>query len=92
MERLHEQVNNFCVVCCVRVNAAHVKTTLVGCSLNIPICNGALALGTWQGVYLNEHRDVYSSSGSRRKLVVTVQGQRVAPAEVQSAGKKAKKK
>lgn len=32
----------------------HIKSTLVGVSLNIPIKNGRLALGTWQGIYLNE--------------------------------------
>jgi secondary thiamine-phosphate synthase enzyme len=36
----------------------HVKTSLMGVSLSIPISNGRLALGTWQGVYLNEHRCV----------------------------------
>lgn len=35
----------------------HVKSSMMGVSLNIPIRNGRLALGTWQGVYLNEHRD-----------------------------------
>ena len=36
----------------------HVKTSLMGVSLNVPIQNGRLALGTWQGIYLNEHRCV----------------------------------
>ncbi|CAM9208193.1 unnamed protein product, partial [Ascophyllum nodosum] len=35
----------------------HVKSTIVGASLNIPVTNGGFALGTWQGVYLCEHRD-----------------------------------
>jgi len=50
---------------------AHVKTSLVGCSLTIPVANGRLCLGTWQGVYLCEHRN----RGSRRKLVLTLQGE-----------------
>lgn len=47
---------------------AHIKSSLFGCDLTIPICNGRLALGTWQGVYLGEHRD----SPHNRKLVLTV--------------------
>ncbi|KNE63569.1 secondary thiamine-phosphate synthase enzyme [Allomyces macrogynus ATCC 38327] len=50
---------------------AHVKTTLVGPSLTIPISNGNLALGTWQGIWLCEHRD----HGGSRRIVVTLQGQ-----------------
>jgi secondary thiamine-phosphate synthase enzyme len=50
---------------------AHVKTSLLGCSLSIPIAEGRLALGTWQGIFLCEHR---RRAGSRR-LVVTVWGQ-----------------
>ncbi len=49
---------------------AHIKSSLFGCQLTIPIANGHLALGTWQGIYLNEHRD-YSHT---RKLVLTVSG------------------
>ena len=49
---------------------AHAKASLLGVSLNIPITNGKLNLGTWQGIYLNEHRD-YASS---RNIVVTVTG------------------
>lgn len=49
---------------------AHLKAALLGNSVNIPIRNGKLALGTWQGVYLCEHRD---HSGSR-KVVITVFG------------------
>eukprot|EP00245_Coleochaete_scutata_P017961 TRINITY_DN908_c0_g1_i3.p1 TRINITY_DN908_c0_g1~~TRINITY_DN908_c0_g1_i3.p1 ORF type:complete len:122 (-),score=21.61 TRINITY_DN908_c0_g1_i3:80-445(-) len=51
---------------------AHVKSSLMGCSLTVPVNNGRLALGTWQGVYLNEHRNY----GGSRQLLVTVQGQR----------------
>ena len=49
---------------------AHVKTSLLGCSLTIPISNGRLAMGTWQGIFLFEHR---RRAGSR-KVMVTVQG------------------
>lgn len=49
---------------------AHVKSSLLGCSLSIPIHDGNLCLGTWQGVYLAEHRN---RAGSRR-LVVTIFG------------------
>ena len=44
----------------------------MGVSLTIPIQHGRLALGTWQGIYLNEHRDY----GGTRKVVVTIQGKR----------------
>ncbi|KAK9718405.1 hypothetical protein K7432_005529 [Basidiobolus ranarum] len=50
----------------------HVKSSLFGVSLNIPISNGRLALGTWQGIWLCEHRDY----GGARKLVVTIQGEK----------------
>ncbi len=50
---------------------AHLKAVLLGSSLTIPISDGRLALGTWQGVYLCEHRD----DGGRRQLVVTLTGQ-----------------
>jgi secondary thiamine-phosphate synthase enzyme len=50
---------------------AHVKAALLGSSLTLPVSNGRLALGTWQGVYLCEHRD----SPSGRELVVTVWGE-----------------
>ena len=49
---------------------AHVRSILTTSDLTIPIRNGELALGTWQGVYLWEHRRL----GSRRRVVVTVQG------------------
>lgn len=51
---------------------AHVKAALLGTSVSIPIRNGSLALGVWQGIYLCEHRD---RAGSR-KVVVTIHGQR----------------
>ena len=50
---------------------AHVKAALIGSSLTIPVSDGSLALGTWQGIYLCEHRD----SASGRELVVTVWGE-----------------
>lgn len=50
---------------------AHVKASLVGNSLTIPISNGNLAFGTWQGIYLCEHRD----KASKRSIVLTVMGQ-----------------
>lgn len=49
---------------------AHIKSVLVGSSLTIPVSGGRLALGTWQGIYLCEHRD---HAGSRR-VVATLQG------------------
>lgn len=49
---------------------AHIKASLLGSSLNIPIRNGILALGTWQGIYLCEHRD----NGGARKITVTING------------------
>ncbi|UKA25140.1 secondary thiamine-phosphate synthase enzyme YjbQ [Photobacterium damselae subsp. damselae] len=50
---------------------AHIKASLLGSSVMIPINNGRLALGTWQGIYLGEHRDY----GGRRHLMVTLQGE-----------------
>jgi secondary thiamine-phosphate synthase enzyme len=50
---------------------AHIKAVLLGSSLTLPITNGRLNLGTWQGIYLCEHRDRARS----RRLVVTVHGQ-----------------
>ena len=50
---------------------AHIKASLTGMELTIPVSDGRLALGTWQGVYLCEHRD----SGGTRSLVVTLHGE-----------------
>jgi len=50
---------------------AHIKASLLGASVAIPITNGRLNLGTWQGVYLGEHRDY----GGSRTLVVTINGE-----------------
>jgi secondary thiamine-phosphate synthase enzyme len=50
---------------------AHIKASLLGPSLTLPVRDGRLALGTWQGVYLCEHRD----RGGPRSLLVTVWGE-----------------
>jgi secondary thiamine-phosphate synthase enzyme len=50
---------------------AHLKSSLLGSSVTIPIINGRLALGTWQGIYLCEHRNY----GGERDLVVTAWGE-----------------
>ena len=50
---------------------AHAKSVLVGVDLNIPITNGQLNLGMWQGIYLCEFRNY----GGSRKLVATVLGE-----------------
>lgn len=49
---------------------AHIKTSLLGNSLTIPLTNGRPNLGTWQGIYVCEHRDY----GGSRKLVLTAFG------------------
>lgn len=51
--------------------AAHVKASLLGSSLTLPVREGRLALGTWQGLYLCEHRD----HGGARRLTLTLQGE-----------------
>lgn len=50
---------------------AHMKSSLLGAGLTLPITDGELNLGTWQGIYLCEHRDY----GGRRRVVVTLQGE-----------------
>ena len=50
---------------------AHLKSSLLGNSVMIPVRNGQLALGSWQGIYLCEHRD----SGKARNLIITVWGE-----------------
>ena len=50
---------------------AHVKASLTGSSLTLPVREGGFALGTWQGIYLCEHRD----SGGSRKVLVTAFGE-----------------
>ena len=49
---------------------AHLKSSIIGCSLSIPITKGRFNLGTWQGVYLCEHRD----NGGPRKIIATIFG------------------
>ncbi|TWI57533.1 secondary thiamine-phosphate synthase enzyme [Pseudomonas duriflava] len=49
---------------------AHFKSSLLGCSLTLPVQAGRLALGTWQGIYLGEHRD----HGGARRIMATLQG------------------
>jgi len=50
---------------------AHIKSSILGSSLTIPICSGKLKLGTWQGIYLAEHRNY----GGSRTLVITLHGE-----------------
>lgn len=47
---------------------AHLKSSIIGCSVSIPIKNGRLALGTWQGIYFCEFRNY----GGKRNIVITV--------------------
>ena len=54
---------------------AHVKSSLLGASVTVPVRDGSFALGTWQGIYLCEHRD----SGGPRRLTVTVFGEERSP-------------
>jgi len=49
---------------------SHIKSSLLGSSVDIPIKNGSLLLGTWQGIYLCEHRNL----GGERQIVITVYG------------------
>jgi len=51
---------------------AHIKSSLLGCSINIPITQGVLNLGLWQGIYLCEHRN----NGGSREIVVTINGEK----------------
>ena len=50
---------------------AHIKSSMLGQSLSIPITDGKLNLGTWQGIYFGEHRDY----GGPRKIVITIIGE-----------------
>ena len=50
---------------------SHLKSSLLGCSLNLPVTQGKLNLGIWQGIYLCEHRN----HGGGRTLVLTLQGE-----------------
>ncbi|MTI32550.1 secondary thiamine-phosphate synthase enzyme YjbQ [Xanthovirga aplysinae] len=51
---------------------AHIKSSLLGSSVMIPVTNGRINLGTWQGIYLCEHRN----RGGARKIVLTLMGER----------------
>tara|TARA_A100001011_G_C14164797_1_gene779845 strand:+ start:138 stop:563 length:426 start_codon:yes stop_codon:yes gene_type:complete len=51
---------------------AHIKSSIIGNSLSIPISDGSLSLGTWQGIYLCEHRD----PKQMRKVIATIFGER----------------
>jgi secondary thiamine-phosphate synthase enzyme len=50
---------------------SHIKSSLLGSSVMVPITNGNFNLGTWQGIYLCEHRN----NGGRRRLVITILGE-----------------
>jgi len=50
---------------------AHIKSSLLGAGLTLPVSEGRLALGTWQGIYLCEHRD----DGGARRVIVTAFGE-----------------
>ena len=50
---------------------SHIKSAIIGSNVNIPVTNGRFNLGTWQGIYLCEHRN----AGGRRNIVVTVYGE-----------------
>ncbi|MGR9036974.1 MAG: secondary thiamine-phosphate synthase enzyme YjbQ [Gammaproteobacteria bacterium] len=50
---------------------AHIKNCLLGSSVTIPVTNGALNLGVWQGIYLCEHRN----HGGKRRLLATIHGE-----------------
>ena len=49
---------------------AHIKSSLLGSQISVPVSNGSLNLGTWQGIYLCEHRN----AGGRRKLIASLYG------------------
>ncbi|MFC3033648.1 secondary thiamine-phosphate synthase enzyme YjbQ [Pseudoalteromonas fenneropenaei] len=50
---------------------AHIKSSILGVTVTIPVADGRLQLGTWQGIYLGEHRD----QGGARKIIATLQGE-----------------
>jgi secondary thiamine-phosphate synthase enzyme len=50
---------------------AHIKSSMLGSNVSIPLANGRLMLGTWQGIYLCEHRN----HGGSRRIIVTVTGE-----------------
>ena len=50
---------------------AHIKSSMLGTSLTLPVTNGRFNLGTWQGIYLCEHRN----HGGSRRIIITIQGE-----------------
>ena len=52
---------------------AHIKSSLIGASVSIPISNGSLATGTWQGIWFLEFRNMKQ----RRKVLATIQGEKM---------------
>lgn len=50
---------------------AHIKASILGSSVSVPVENGQLMLGSWQGIYLGEHRD----HGGGRSIMVTINGE-----------------
>ncbi|MEE9346061.1 MAG: secondary thiamine-phosphate synthase enzyme YjbQ [Methylococcales bacterium] len=50
---------------------AHIKSSMLGSNVSVPLANGRLKLGTWQGIYLCEHRN----HGGSRRIIVTVTGE-----------------
>lgn len=50
---------------------AHIKSSIIGVSLLLPISGGKVMLGTWQGIWLGEHR----FQGGRRRIIATIQGE-----------------
>lgn len=50
---------------------AHFKASLLGCQVTVPVSSGRLATGTWQGIYLGEHRD----HGGARRVLTTLYGE-----------------
>jgi secondary thiamine-phosphate synthase enzyme len=50
---------------------AHIKSCLIGSGITVPVSEGRLLLGTWQGIYLGEHRD----TGGSRSVIVTLNGE-----------------
>lgn len=57
----------------IDTSQAHIKSSLIGASVSIPITDGKLALGTWQGIWFLEFRE----GKHRRKILATIQGERI---------------
>ena len=67
----HSRTRSFTKFCPFNNLPAHLKSSILGSSLNIPVTNGDLNLGIWQGIYLCEHRN----HGGARSIVLTLQGE-----------------